>query len=72
MIVNGENMPLHMFLLTMMFLIILMKHRKLKINTNYSRNFEGIDDIDCFKFNVTDLGKYNISVTGSSHKFDEI
>lgn len=41
--------------------------QKIKINTNYSRNFEGIDDIDCFKFNVTDLGKYNISVTGSSH-----
>lgn len=26
--------------------------QKIKINTNYSRNFEGIDDIDCFKFNV--------------------
>ena len=54
-----------MFLLKMMFLIILMKHRKLKL-IQIIQEILKVDDIDCFKFNVTDLGKYNISVTGSS------
>lgn len=34
----------------------------IKLENNYKRKFEAIDDIDCFKFNIIEEGKYNLNI----------
>lgn len=35
----------------------------IELDKSYTKSFEGIDDIDCFKFDITEEGKYNLSIS---------